>query len=325
MNELKVLFFGLGSIGKKHAKILNKYHNNVNLYATRTNKGQEKHTLPIKEFYDIDESFKIEPDICFITNPTSLHILTALECVKRNSAIFLEKPISNTYHMVDKLSDMVHKRNLIAYVAYNMRFYPIIEYLKQFILSNEEIPIYFRVICSSYLPSWRPNQNYKKSYSSNKKMGGGVIFDVSHEIDYINWLFGDIHHINGLYGNISNLKIDSEDVAEMQFRCKNDIYGSLHLNYFSHNTERRIQIYYNSMYIEGDLISNKVTTYKNGKITNVKILSGNRDDTFIKQIDYFLEQYKLNNTHLMNNFKEASKVFKKMIDFKENNGTYIPR
>lgn len=323
MEDLKVLFFGLGSIGKRHAIILNKYYN-ATLYAVRTNKGQETHNLPITEFFNIDDAMKMEPDICFITNPTSFHIPTALECVKHDTPIFMEKPISHTYDNVDKLGEEIDKRNLLVYVAYNMRFHPVIEHLKQIISSDEDKPVYFRVICSSYLPSWRPNQNYEISYSAKKEMGGGVIFDVSHEIDYINWLFGDIQDISGYYDKISNLKINSEDIAEIQLKC-NDICGSLHLNYFSHLNERKIQIYYNTKYIEGDLLNNKIITYKNGSVHKFKWILGDREGTFIKQMEFFLEQYKLNNIHLMNNYKEASKVFKKMVEFKEDNEYYISR
>ena len=314
-DPLKILFFGIGSIGKRHATILNN-HYNVELYAMRTNKGQESHNLPITEFTTLEDAFSINPDICFITNPTFLHVPTIIECVRHNIPMFIEKPISNSLNGVDKLREEIIKREIFTYVAYNLRFHPIINHIKQIISSDEEKPIYFRIICSSYLPNWRPNQHYEDSYSAKREQGGGVILDLSHELDYINWLFGDIQHITGYVGKISNLKITSEDIGEIQIICKGGIRGSLHLDYLSHFHEHKIQIYYNTKYIEGNILNNTITTIDKNREIDIETFSGDRNDVFKKQLDFFFEQYQLNNLNLMNNFSEASEIFKRIIEFK---------
>ena len=101
--RLKILFFGLGSIGKKHAKII-KNNFDFDLFAYRTGKGQEKNDLKIEEFHSLNDAFSINPDIAFITNPTFLHVETALECARRNIDIFIEKPISDSLDKVDLLA-----------------------------------------------------------------------------------------------------------------------------------------------------------------------------------------------------------------------------
>jgi len=314
-NNLTLLFFGLGSIGKKHAKIIEDNFN-FNLYAYRTRKGQEKNDFKIKEFDSLEDAFSTEPDVAFITNPTNLHIKTALECVKRDIDLFIEKPISHSLENVDELKNEIQKRKIFTYVAYNLRFHPVIQDLKKYI-SKEEKPIYFTVKCSSYLPDWRPKQDYSKSYSAKKELGGGVILDLSHEFDYIRWLFGEIKQIDGYCEKISNLKIYSEDLLEAQITCDPDVKGNLHLDYFSYKNERKIQIYYDDKYIEGDLIKNTIKIiYKNRKekITNYP---GNINDTYKKQLEYFFAQYNDKNYNIMNNFLEAIKTFKKIINFKK--------
>lgn len=312
--KIKILFFGLGSIGKKHAKII-KDNFGFELYAYRIKKKRKKNDLNIKEFDDIKEAFSIKPDVAFITNPTYVHVETALECTKRNINLFIEKPISHSLEKLDELEREIKKRKLFTYVAYNMRFHPVVTSLKE-MTSKEEKPIYFRVICSSYLPNWRPEQNYSKSYSAKKDQGGGVILDLSHEFDYITWLFGEIRNIDGFCGKISNLNIDSEDILVGQLTCNSDIKGNLHLDCFSHNKERKIKIYYNDKYVEGDLIENTIKIVKNKeeKITKHKC---DIDHTYKKQIEFFLEQYYNKNYNIMNNFSEALKTFKKIMEFKK--------
>jgi predicted dehydrogenase len=315
IEKLKVLFFGMGSIGKKHARII-KENFNFDIYAYRTKKGQEKDNLKIKEFMDIEDAFSIQPDIAFITNPTFLHIQTAIECTKRNIDLFIEKPLSHSFENVIELESEIKKRNIFTYIAYNLRFHPVITNLKKEISTIKEKPIYFKNICSTYLPSWRSNQDYSKSYSAKKESGGGVILDLSHEFDYIKFLFGEIKSIKGYYDKVSNLKIDSEDVLEAQLILNSGLKGNLHLDYFSQKNERRIQIYYNDKYLEGDLIKNNIKIIKeNGKEKIIKYRC-NIDDTYYKQIQYFFQHYLKKDYNISNNFSDALITFKKIMQFK---------
>lgn len=166
--RLKVLFFGLGSIGKKHARIILDNFD-FELYSYRTRKGQEKNSLNIKEFDNLNDAFSIKPDVAFITNPTNLHVETAFECAKRNIHLFIEKPISHNLRFADALENEIKKRNLVSYIAYNLRFHPMIEKIKEIV--SQEKSIDFNVKCSSYLPDWRPKQDYAKSYSAKKVKG----------------------------------------------------------------------------------------------------------------------------------------------------------
>ena len=312
--QLKIVFFGLGSIGKKHAKIIRDNYN-FELFAYRTNRGQEKNTLNIPEYTNLEEIFALKPDIAFITNPTFLHTDTALECTKRNISLFIEKPISHNLKNTEELEKEIKKRNLFSYVAYNMRFHPVITQLKK-ILSEEKQNINFNVVCRSYLPDWRPKQDYTKSYSAIKEMGGGVLLDLSHEFDYINWLFGDIQKIDGECGKKSSLNVDTEDFVDAKITCKHNIKGNLHLDFFTKEKERKIKIFLDNKTFEGDLINNTIKIIENGKEKTIKT-DKTTEDTYKMQIDYFFRQYLNKEYNNMNNFSEALITFKKIMDFKE--------
>jgi len=312
-SKIKILFFGLGSIGLKHAKIL-KEKFDVDLYAYRTGKGQEKNTLKIQTFNTFKQAFDIKPDVAFITNPIFLHVPTALQCVKQNIDLFIEKPLSHSLENLNELEAEIKKRKLFTYIAYNMRFHPVIINLKELIQQNGK-PFYFRATCNSYLPNWRPRQDYTKSYSAKKSQGGGVTLDLSHEFDYITWLFGEITNVHGYIDKISDLNIDSEDIVEAQLTC-NSVKGSLHLDCFSLENERKIQLYYNDKYVEGDLNKCFIKTKNlNGKEKIIRY-QFKRNDMYEKQLIYFFEQYKNRNYKIMNNFSEALKTFKKIMKFK---------
>ena len=130
---MKVIIFGLCSIGRRCAKLLQR-NKQLELYAFRTKKGDcSGEQLPIKEAYSWQEVDCIKPEAAFITNPTSLHIDTAINCASRGMDLFIEKPLGNTRERVDQLLKLVKDNSLTTYVAYGLRFHPVIEKLKDYI------------------------------------------------------------------------------------------------------------------------------------------------------------------------------------------------
>ena len=91
MIRMKVVIFGLGSIGRRQARLLldNFRHE---LFAFRSNEGIAPNDLGIKEIYNWEEVEKLNPEVAFITNPTFLHLETALKCAKLGMHLFIEKP-----------------------------------------------------------------------------------------------------------------------------------------------------------------------------------------------------------------------------------------
>lgn len=312
---MKIVFFGLGSIGSRHARLI-KDNFNYKLFAYRTHLGQTENDLNIIEIDSEKEILKIKPDVAFITNPTFLHIQTALKLANLGINLFIEKPVSNSLTNVNKLLKVIKSKKILTYIGFCLRFHPVISELKKIIRSNKVM--YSRIISSSYLPNWRPDQDYRKTFTANKKMGGGVLFEVMHEIDYSFWLFGKIEKITGQYGKISNLRINSEDFGELFLFHNTGIYSSIHLDYFSQNLERKIQIYCKDEYYEGDLINNNIKKINSQGIETIKKFSLNRDDIYLSQLKYFFKCIK-NKIQPMNNLEEAKNPLEELIKFKNNN------
>jgi len=284
MTKKKILFYGLGSIGSRHAALLQE-HFDVELAACRT--GSSGNTLNIKEFDTLDDAFSFCPDIAFITNPTNLHIDTAIECAKRSIHLFIEKPLSNSLDGISELVGLINKNQLINHVAFCMRFHPVIKYLKNEVDMSEAF--YARTLCSSYFPAWRPNQDYRKSYSADKERGGGVINELVHELDYNEYLFGDLKSISVSKGQISHLQISAEDFAEFDLIHSGDQKGHISLDYFSHKRERTIKIYFHDKMIEADVIKQTVTYYQNHDCTDVITIDD--ENMYLNQLHAFFKAF----------------------------------
>lgn len=316
---MKVLFYGLGSIGKRHARIINEIFPEIGIYALRSNKGinekLESETY-IHNIFDEKEAFSLKPNIVFITNPTSMHIKAGIAASENRCDIFMEKPLSNNLDNIETLLSMIERKKVITLMGCNMRFHPIILKVKDYI-ENKKLGkvLSFNVCCGSYLPEWRPWQDYSKSYSASKELGGGVVLDLIHEIDYTKYLFGDFKMIKSIVGKKSNLNIDTEDYADIILKTDKEISGSIHLDYYRKQSKREINITFENGALCADLINNSLNV--NGdifdEITKFKI---DRDYMYKEQIKYFINCIK-NREDTFNDINEGYRVLKIAMKIKE--------
>ena len=307
---MKIVFFGLGSIGQRHAGILLENYK-YDLFAFRSGVNGKKNNLDIKQLHSWKEVEQLKPDVAFITNPTYLHIETAIKCARIDCKLFIEKPIDKDLNGLDILLKIVRNKNLVTYVAYNLRFHPVILALKRYL--DDKKPLHARVVCTSYLPNWRRNTNYLKGYSANTNMGGGVILDLSHDVDYVAYLLGDINKIGGNFSKVSRVTIDAEDWADMLVSTKL-CSVNIHINFLSHLRQRYIQIDFEQLSVIGDIINAEIKEYENETLKDVHNLEYDKGQEYQEQIKYFFDN--IENPNMMNNLIEAQDLFRKLIDFK---------
>jgi len=99
-------------------------------------------------------------------------------------------------------------------------------------LQGKKVPA-VNVHVSEYLPWWRPGTDYRSCYSAKRSEGGGVVFDISHEIDYIQWLFGAMTRLVSLTGRLSDLEIDSDDYSAVLAVTERKTAINLSMDYLS--------------------------------------------------------------------------------------------
>jgi len=287
---MKILFCGLGSIGQRHAKNLYSL-GYKNLYALRTRNWKLPEDLNrIRPVTDLNEALELAPDIVFITNPTSLHVEYATKFAQAGSHLFIEKPLSNSLKYVDKLQKLVEEKNLTVMVGYNFRFHPQLIKIKK-LLENKVIGelISANVTAGEYLPNWHPKEDYQQGYSAQSDLGGGVILTQSHDLDYLNWLIGDVNEVFANADKKSDLEIDVEDTAQILLKFKSGVLGSLHLDYLQDPPARQMIIIGTKGKIFWDYYQNYFEVSQNGKVKKYKgAKTFERNEMYLDELKYFL-------------------------------------
>jgi predicted dehydrogenase len=279
---LKVLIIGLGSIAHKHIDALKSVEPDCDIYALRSTQSSSI-IEGVINCYSLKE---VPSDLGFIiiSNPTSLHLKTIKEVVPFGVPLFIEKPPIDNLEDAKEVFQLVDELDLPTYTAFNLRFHPVVQWLKDNIDSHRVIEI--NTYCGSYLPDWRPNQDYRKVYSAREELGGGVHLDLTHEIDYMIWILGYPLSAKSIKRKLSDLEINSVDSAKYWMEYES-FTTSLTLNYFRRDSKRVIEVVTSETTLECDLLSNDVTDLRTGKVV-FESKAFMSSDTYEKQMNYFI-------------------------------------
>ncbi|MBT6937488.1 MAG: Gfo/Idh/MocA family oxidoreductase [Candidatus Marinimicrobia bacterium] len=212
----RALIVGLGSIGKRHVRIVRELFPKINITVLRHNQCDENNMGVDSCVTTIEDAIARKPQVAIIANPATMHLEVAMQLAKNNIHLLIEKPIAISSQGVQELINLCEQKQLVLMTAYNLRFMPSLMELQKQLQKNKIGRIFsIKSEVGQNLPSWRPDQDYRKSVSAQKKLGGGVLSELSHEIDYISWIFGPIEWVKSHISKVSNLEVDVEDNANI--------------------------------------------------------------------------------------------------------------
>jgi predicted dehydrogenase len=296
-----LLIIGQGSIAKKHLIVLKKINKEIKVFFVKTkNKFKaEKLMNSLIAKYDLK--------LALICSPADTHLNYINFFKKKKINYLVEKPLIKD-NQLNKLNIKKYKKTKITeLVGYQLRFNKILLRIKK-ILSAKKIGKInnVKIFVNSFLPNWR-KENYKKSLSLSKEKGGGVLLELSHEIDYMIWLLGKPEYLYAIIDKNNLFKKNLDEKVCIFFYYKNkSIQLDMSLN--SRIEKRGIIINGSNGAIEGDLIKKKLTYIKSNK----KIIILNSDQTNIEmlkdQMNFFLNSVKKNKK--INNINQSLDVIK---------------
>jgi len=242
-----ILIVGLGSIGRRHVDIVKKNFPKIKIIALRHKKCDQADVNLLgldKCVTSIDAAMATNPQLAIIANPASQHIKISKVLAAHGVDLMVEKPLSTSAKEVKELIDISARNNTTVTVGYNLRYLPSLIFLKNSIQSDLIGNIYsIKLEVGQYLPSWRPNTDYRRGVSGNKSLGGGVLLELSHEIDYLSWIFGPIAWVKSHVSKQSDLEIDVNDSASIICGFNNiknkEIIASLNMDFIRHDSTRK--------------------------------------------------------------------------------------
>lgn len=268
---MNALVVGYGSVGARHVRLLSDLGCRTAVVSGRDIDHPSVHRT-------LAQAIKTEtPGYVIIADRTSAHHDTLSELARLGYAgtVLVEKPVfdRNVAVPTNSFRD--------AFVAYNLRFHPIIQRLKSFLVTERILSV--QVYAGQYLPEWRPGRDYRASYSARAEQGGGALRDLSHELDYLGWILGPWQRVAALGGHLSSLDITSDDIFALMLVTNACPIVTVQLNYLDRMSRRNVLINTSDHTIEADLVRGTITIDR-----ETDLVTTNRDDTYLAMHDAIL-------------------------------------
>lgn len=212
----RVLIVGHGSIGQRHLRIVRQNLPQADIRVLRHRPGSGVPELANGVYHDLADACAFAPQVAIIANPAPFHLHTAAALVAVGSHLLIEKPLSHDLAGVEALLQQAQTQGVVLQVGYNLRFLPSLSRFRD-LVHQGEIGRVLSVRCEigQYLPTWRPDSDYRQGVSAQASLGGGVLLELSHELDYLRWIFGEVDWVRAYLGRHSQLEIDVEDLAHL--------------------------------------------------------------------------------------------------------------
>ncbi len=259
---MRFVIMSLGSIGRRHLKNLRNTLPDAGIAVWRR-EGAVGSDVPSGAdcvCRSLAEVLEYAPDAAIIASPASLHLDAAMALAASGIHLFVEKPLSVSAEGIDKLIRCCREREVVLMVGYNLRFMPSLARMRELVIAGEiGTVLTARAEVGQYLPDWRPGSDYRNGVTAQFDLGGGVLLELSHDIDYVLWMLGLPDRVTAVGGKFSNLELDVEDVAEvlMEYDRPRRLV-SIHLDMVQRSPTRSCRIVGSEGVLVWDAIADRV-------------------------------------------------------------------
>ena len=283
---------GLGSIGRRHLRLLKELRPELEISLVRSGKGSNspEAELATRILYSLDDAVKSGIQAAIISSPTSTHVKQAEILGRAGINILLEKPLSISLDGVNELLDQIEQANIVSLCGYVLRYDPGAKKFKEMLLNNcVGQLLHVRVVCSSFLPDWRPGRDYRETVSAVPELGGGVLLELSHELDYIRWFFGEMRSVQANLHNSRTLGIDVEEAADLIMISEEGFPVALHLDFNQRFSKRYCSIQGTDGELTLDYINKRIIFHPADSDPEVQSFDYERDHLYKEQLSHFLD------------------------------------
>ena len=294
VDTVRGLIVGLGSIGKRHLRNVREMlpESEITLLRRPPGSGTELESkLADRVVCHLEEALDPLPDFAIIASPAPCHIETAIALARRGVHLLVEKPLSNRLEGVDELLEVCRHGQLVLLIGYTMRFHRSLQMVKRALdqgLVGKLLGIHAEV--GQYLPDWRPSADYRTSVTARRELGGGALLELSHEIDYVRWLGGEVKSVQATSERLSELEIDVEDWAEVVMRFANGGVAQVHLDLVQRSAVRQGRAIGSEGTVQWELMTDRVQWYSSAKRTWSDLLpvgAANRNEMYQELLSHF--------------------------------------
>ncbi|KTC66084.1 oxidoreductase [Legionella adelaidensis] len=255
-----IVVVGRGSIGKRHLSNVKKIFPQAKIWEISSREFSDIKNNEVNSRFEKIANFKA--DFAIVASPATMHFEHARDFIDSNVPTLIEKPVTATQKEAEALLELCQKSNVPVQIGYCLRYMPAAALVKR-IIDNEDLGIIYNISvhAGQFLPFWRKDKNYLESVSASAALGGGALLELSHELDYLDWFFGELTLHHAILRNTKELNLEVEEIADITFSTTKGAIGTIHLNFIQKRAQRFCKILGEKGHLIWDLVENKVSLF----------------------------------------------------------------
>lgn len=218
---------------------------------------------------ELDDIIRSDAELVIVASPAPFHAEHTIPLLKASIPTLIEKPVTTRVEDLKLLEAVVDITQTPVAVGYCLRYLPSSLEVKALLGKGAIGQLYNAYIeIGQYLPDWRPSKDYRSSVSANADLGGGALLELSHELDYAQWLLGDLNLQYAHLRSSDELGLEVEDLVDVVTTTESGALVNIHLDFLQRQACRRCRFIGSKGTIEWDLIKNEVkqTNHLGGNI-----------------------------------------------------------
>lgn len=316
----KVAVIGLGNIAARHRHNLKLLFPKVELLVMSASGRIPKEDINECDGIasSIEELIQAQIELVIVASPAPFHAQHSIPLIEAGIPTLIEKPVATTAEDAEAIHRAIDRHQTPVLIGYCLRYLP--SAIKLNVLLEQGIigTLYnAHIETGQYLPDWRPLKNYRDCVSAQKRLGGGALFELSHELDYAQWLLGPLYVEHSILRNSKELALDVEDMADIIALTELGAVVTIHLDFLQRKARRQCSFVGSEGRIEWDLMLNQLTLIT---ATETSVLYGDsqwdKNQMYLAMIEDFVQMIN-QNKHTCIKFTEAVRTVSLIEDIKQ--------
>lgn len=289
MNKnVPILVIGAGSIGERHIRNLWQLgYKNITVFRQRNLPFRDIGDVKVTVLIDWKEVEKQNFFAAFICTPTSQHIQQAIDCIKLNMHVFVEKPLSHNTEGFQQLQNEISASQKYFFIGYMLHYHPFFQQIKKYILENTFGTLnFFETTWHSYLPHWHPWEDYRKSYAANRDAGGGAALTLCHDVELMLWMCTGLKHYSSEFSCCEELQVEVDTGANIDLQFEKT-KGTCTISFCAMQEKRIYHFSFDDADIEINYLKNemKITCGKKSEVHTLPAFE--RNDMYVSEVEDF--------------------------------------
>ncbi len=288
---MKAVVVGSGSAGRRHTAALRARLPTAELVVVRR-PDSDQPLEPLADLgatvvHSLDDAVVDRADLAVVASPSTHHVEPTLRFIAAGVPVLVEKPLASSYAEGETIRRAASRAVAPVLVGYHLR--------------HSETPLAVRralhgaalggllraeLTVGQHLEQWRPGSDPRRGVTARAELGGGVLLELSHELDALHWLVGPIETIHARLlteGAPTDGAVDT--VADLATTSSTGVSATVHLDMVSRSPRRRWRFVGTAGELVADLLTGTVHLVRCGeRVPLHQSAAGERDRAEVAMI-----------------------------------------